>query len=112
MGHPLSLDLRTPLLAAIDEGLSCRAVAARFGVAPATSIRWETRRETGSFGSKPQGGDARSRCIEERASDILAIWEARKDVSLKNCALLSPRGGLTVWVARLHRFFARRDMTR
>ena len=30
MGHPLSMDLRSRLLAAIDEGLSCRAAAARF----------------------------------------------------------------------------------
>lgn len=34
MGHPLSMDLRSRLLAAIDNGLSCRAAAARFGVAP------------------------------------------------------------------------------
>ncbi|EQB00633.1 hypothetical protein L288_18080 [Sphingobium quisquiliarum P25] len=42
------MDLRTRLLPAIDEGLSWRAAAARFGVAPSTAIRWETpRRETG-----------------------------------------------------------------
>jgi len=41
--------------------LSCRAAAARFGVAPSTAIRWVARRrETGSFASKPQGGDIRS----------------------------------------------------
>ncbi len=33
MGQPLSLDLRSRLLAAIDEGIGCRAAAARFGVA-------------------------------------------------------------------------------
>ena len=33
MGQPLSMDLRRRLLAAIDEGMSCRAAAARFGVA-------------------------------------------------------------------------------
>lgn len=84
MGHPLSMDLRSRLLAAIDEGLSCRAAAARFGVSPSTAIRWETRRrETGSFASKPQGGDVRSHRVEERAADILALWEARKDISLE-----------------------------
>lgn len=31
MGQPLSMDLRSRLLAAIDDGLSCRAAAARFG---------------------------------------------------------------------------------
>lgn len=40
MAHTLSMDLRSRLLAAIDGGLSCRAAAARFGVAPSTAIRW------------------------------------------------------------------------
>jgi transposase len=44
------MDLRRRLLAAIDEGMSCRAAAVRFGVAPATAIRWQAqRRDTGSF---------------------------------------------------------------
>ena len=113
MGHPLSMDLRSRLLAAIDEGLSCRAAAARFGVSPSTAIRWETRRrETGGFASKPQGGDVRSRRIEERAADILALWEARKDISLEELRAALAEMGLTVSVAALHRFFARRGMTR
>lgn len=58
MGQPLSMDLRWRVLAAIDAGMSCRAAAVRFGVAPSTTIRWhEQRRETGSFAPKPQGGD-------------------------------------------------------
>ncbi len=56
MGQPLSIDLRRRLLAAIDEGMSCRAAAVRFGVTPATAIRWQAqRRDTGSFAPKPQG---------------------------------------------------------
>ena len=34
MAHTLSMDLRSRLLAAIDDGLSCRAAAARFRVSP------------------------------------------------------------------------------
>ena len=83
MAHTLSMDLRTRLLSAIDDGLSCRAAAVRFGVAPSTAIRWHAQRhETGDFAPKPQGGDMRSRRVEERAYDILAIWEARKAISL------------------------------
>ena len=74
MGQPLSMDLRKRLLAAIDEGMSCRAAAARFGVAPSTAIRWQDqRRTTGSFAAKPQGGDMRSRQVEERRAKILAM---------------------------------------
>lgn len=113
MGHPLSMDLRTRLLAAIDGGLSCRGAAARFGVAPSTAIRWQAQRlETGAFAPKPQGGDMRSRRVEERAVDILALWEARKDISLEELRIALSEAGLTVSVAGLHRFFARRGMTR
>ena len=67
MGQPLSMDLRSRLLSAIDNGMSCRAAAVRFGVAPSTAIRWQRQRlETGKFSPKAQGGDMRSRRVEER----------------------------------------------
>jgi transposase len=34
----LTMDLRSRALAAVDEGMSCRAAARRFGVAAATVI--------------------------------------------------------------------------
>ncbi len=113
MGQPLSMDLRSRLLSAIDDGMSCRAAAVRFGVAPSTAIRWQRqRRETGDFSPKVQGGDMRSRRVEERQADILAIWEARKDISLAELRAGLIEIGLHVSVAGLHRFFVRRGMTR
>ncbi len=113
MGQPLSLDLRVRLLAAVDAGMSCRGAAARFGVAPSTAIRWQDqRRKTGSIGPKPQGGDMRSRRVEARREDILALWEARKDISLEELRAGLAEIGLTVSVAGLHRFFVRHGMTR
>jgi transposase len=113
MGQALSMDLRVRLLAAIDEGMSCRSAAARFGVAPSTAIRWQARRrETGTFAPRPQGGDMRSRRVEERREDILALWEARKDISLEELRQALVEVGLTVSVAGLHRFFVRHGMTR
>ena len=38
MGQPLSMDLRERLIAGIDDGMSCRSAAARFGVAPSMAI--------------------------------------------------------------------------
>jgi hypothetical protein len=93
--------------------MSCRAAAARFGVAPSTAIRWQERRRTsGSIAPKPQCGDMRSRRVEARREDILTLWEARKDISLEELrAGLAEIGlaeiGLDVSVAGLHRFFAR-----
>ena len=113
MGQPLSMDLRSRLLTAIDGGMSCRAAAARFGVAPSTAIRWQAqRRDSGDFAPKPQGGDMRSRRVEERREDILAVWEARKDISLGELRLALIEIGLHVSVAGLHRFFVRHGMTR
>ena len=113
MGQVLSMDLRRRLLAAIDDGMSCRAAAARFGVAPSTAIRWhDQRRTTGTFAPKPQGGDTRSRRIEERRAEILAVWEARKDISLEELRLALMDLDLHVSVAGLHRFFVRHGMTR
>jgi transposase len=107
------MDLRSRLLAAVDDGMSCRGAAARFGVAPSTAIRWHAqRRETGSFAPKPQGGDMRSRRVEERSDDILALWAARKDITLEELRTGLAEMGLTVSVAGLHRFFVRRGMTR
>lgn len=109
----LSMDLRVRVLAAVDEGLSCRAAAVRFGVAPSTAIRWfAQRRATGDIGPKRRGGDMRSRRVEERAADILAVWEARKDISLEELRHALSGKGLVVSVAGLHRFFVRRGMTR
>lgn len=54
----------------------------------------------------------RSQRVEERAADILAIWEARKDVSLEELRLALLDKGLTISVAGLHRFFVRRGLTR
>ena len=113
MGQALSMDLRVRLLAAIDDGMSCRGAAARFGVAPSTAIRWQAQwRETGSVAAKPQGGDMRSRGVEERAEDILDFWRARKDISLEELRAGLAEGGFQVSVAGLHRFFVRRGMTR
>jgi transposase len=77
------MDLRVRLLASVDDGMNCRAAAARFGVAPSTVILWHPqRRDAGDFAAKPQGGDMRSHRVEERALDILAVWEERKDITL------------------------------
>ena len=54
----------------------------------------------------------RSRRVEERQADILAIWEARKDISLEELRLALIKAGLHVSVAGLYRFFVRRGMTR
>lgn len=84
MGQPLSMEFRSRVLAAIDDGTRCRAAATWSGVAPSTAIRWQRHlRATGGVTPKPQGGNIHSRKVEAWRSDILTIWEARKDISLE-----------------------------
>lgn len=62
MSRPLSNDLRERVVAAVSGGESCRAVAARFGVAVSSVVKWSQRhRATGSVAPGKMAGTA-SRC--------------------------------------------------
>ncbi|HLH12712.1 MAG TPA: IS630 family transposase [Methylovirgula sp.] len=57
MGRPLSNDLRERVVAAVAAGESCRSVAARFGVAVSSVVKWSQRyRATGSVSPGKMGG--------------------------------------------------------
>ena len=93
LGKPLFTDLRTRLVAAVASGLSRRAAAERFGVSPASAVRWvQAVNTTGSVEAKPQDGDTRSRRIEAFRDVILAAVQARKDISLVELAELLRNG--------------------
>jgi transposase len=104
MGKPLSIDLRSRLIAAVAGGLSRRSAAERFGVSAATAVRWvHAINTTGTVQAKPQGGDTRSHHIEAFSGIILAAVAAQKDISLVELAELLHRehgasfGASTVW---------------
>lgn len=54
----------------------------------------------------------RSGRIEAHKEAILALWEARKDITLDELRVELAGIGLTVSVSTLHRFFARHGFTR
>ena len=57
MTRPYSNDLRERVVAAVVGGASCRAAAARFGVAVSTVVKWSQRyRATGSVSPGKVGG--------------------------------------------------------
>jgi transposase len=87
MTKPLSNDLRSRAVGAVASGMSCRAVADRFGVAPSTVVKWmRLWRETGGCAPRPQGGDKRSGRIEAHAEEILALIVAKVDITLAEIA--------------------------
>ena len=70
MTRPLSNDLRERVVAAVAGGASCRAVAARFGVAVSSVVKWTQRyRATGSVAPGKMGGH-RKRVLEPHLAFI------------------------------------------
>ena len=60
MTAPLSNDLRERVVAAVGTGESCRSVAARFGIAVSSVVKWsQRRRATGSVAPGKMGGHRR-----------------------------------------------------
>jgi transposase len=114
MTKPLSLDLRRRIIRAVEEeGMSRRAAAARFGVAPSTAVelvrQWKA---TGNCEACRQGGDRRSARIEAHSAQILALVQAEPDITLEEIAshLLRAHGERFV-PSVLWRFFDRRAIT-
>ena len=77
MARALSQDLRDRVIAAIDDGLSCRAAADRFGVSASSAIRWRQRAlKHGQAVAKPRGGDAITGIDEAEKSEDVQVFHA------------------------------------
>jgi transposase len=113
MAKPLSQDLRLRVVGAIEAGMSRRAAASRFGVAPSAAIKWHALwRKTGAVQPEPQGGDRRSDRIEALAEPILALVDQKADITLAEIAQhLACHHGQRFAPSVVHRFFERRGIT-
>ncbi|KXF76421.1 transposase [Paramesorhizobium deserti] len=70
MTRPLSNDLRERVFRAVEAGESCRSVAARFGVAVSSVVKWSQRyRASGSVAPGKMGGH-RKRVLEPHRAFI------------------------------------------
>lgn len=71
MARPLSMDLRERVVGAVLAGETCRSVAARFGVAVSSVVKWSQRHHaTGSVAPGKMGGH-RKRVLEPHRAFIL-----------------------------------------
>ena len=110
MPKALSFDLRSRVLAAIDEGLSCRQAATRFGVSASSAIRWQAQRRAGGDARpKPQGGDRLSRRTEAHADLIHAALDEVPDIALPELKARLAEQGAQVSVSALWRFWSVRS---
>ncbi len=114
MSKALSLDLRQRTLAALqEEGLTHREAAARFKVSAASVSRWRALAAEGTAPVPgPLGGDRRSHVVEAEAKTILAVFHARRDMTLLELRSELAERGLRFGYGTLWRFFARRGYTR
>ena len=113
MPKSLSFDLRSRVLAAIGDGLSCRQAATRFGVSASSAIRWQAlRRAGGDARPKPQGGDRLSHRTEAHADLIRAVLDEVPDITLPELKARLAGKGAQVSVAALWRFCRRHKITR
>ena len=112
MTKPLSVDLRSRVVAAVDGGLSRRRAAARFGVSISSAIRWTSRvRTTGDIRPLRVGGDKRSARIEGFAPVILGAVDAKPDITLAELRERLAEHGASFALSTIWRFFARHKIT-
>ncbi len=82
MTAPLSNDLRERVVGAIETGESCRSVAARFGVAVSSAVKWHQRyRATGSVEPGKMGGH-RKRILDPHRSFIVERIDQKPHLTL------------------------------
>jgi len=112
MVKPLSLDLRERIVAAVASGMSRRQAAERFGVSPASAVRYcALNAKQGDARPRPQGGDRHSHKIEAHADLILDAVARKSDITLAELRGLLSEKGVHVAVSTLWRFFDRRRIT-
>ena len=113
MAKALSQDLRDRVVAAIDDGLSRRGAAARFGVSVSSAIRWhQLAREHGRAIARKPGGDLRSSKTDAHAEQIMAMLEEQGDITLAEIQAGLAEQGIAVGIGTLWRFFERHGITR
>ena len=113
MSKPLSLDLRTRVLATISGGLSCRQAAIRFGVSASSAIRWRALERTqGDAKAKAVGGDRRSERMERHGDAIFSLIDATPDITLEEMRTALAAQGVSASYGALWRFMRRHKITR
>lgn len=111
MVRPYSLDLRERVVAAVESGQSCRAVAKTFGVCVSSVVKWSQRqRATGSAAAKPMGGKRPVVLAGQRAF-ILDRIRRQPNISLRALAAELAERGITVSYGAVWTFVHREGLS-
>jgi transposase len=110
MGRPYSLDLRTRVVEAVNEGASRHETAERFGISVSSAVRWhQTWRNEGTCEAKAFGG-SRSR-LDDYVEEILALVEEQRDRTLDEIVVAMHKRRIPGSRTALFRFPARHGIT-
>ena len=103
MARAYSLDLRERVVAAVEAGQPCRAVAKTFMVSVASVVKWsQRRRASGSVAARPVGGRRGYAVAQEREWLLTRIAE-KPDLTLRALLLeLKERGMVVSYYALWH----------
>jgi transposase len=113
MAEPLSMDLRTRVLAAVADGGSGRSVGDRFRVSAASVSRWRAlERRQGDASPKGVGGDRRSQKAEIHAPAILSAVEETPDMTIEGLRETLAKTNVVASCGALWRFLDRHKITR
>lgn len=83
MARAYSMDLRERVVAAVEAGQSCRAVAKTFMVSVASVVKWSQRqRRSGSPAARPVGG-RRPYAVAREREWLLARIKEKPDLTLR-----------------------------
>ena len=111
MARPYSLDLRNRVVAAVENGQTCRAVAELFDISVASVVKWSQRaRATGTPAAKPMGGKRPALLAGQRAF-ILDRIDAAPNLSLRALAAELAERGVVVSYGAVWTFVHREGLS-
>ncbi len=97
---------------AIEGSLSRRAVAVKFSVSVASSVRWHERyKRTGSVEPDTIGGDRTSHRAEAHAAKVLGWVDEQRDLTLEEIADRLAKEGHVFAPSTIWRLLDRHDYT-
>ena len=113
MAAPLSIDLRTRVVSAVEEeGMSRRAAANRYGVGIRTAIRWVADfRSSGSVEPRKMGNPTPPKLSAHRDT-VLTLLREQPDTTIEALRHDLAERGIVVGYGSIRRFFEREGITR
>ena len=112
MARPCGIALRRRVVAAIDEGMSARAAAARFSVAPSSAIKWHQQWRTERSLEPARLGQPPGSKLDAFEAFILDLVAVDKDIALHEIvARLLTEHGVRTCPSSVWYFFAKRGLT-